>query len=121
MSRRMGWSLLLLLLAMLVVGTQMPGSWRDGIEHRLRTPFSLSSSAHFVLFTAIALVLSLRPFALPPARVLLIALGLALLTEGLQRIAVDRHPRISDVIIDMAGAILALSLAKRIVRYRSVS
>jgi VanZ family protein len=120
MSRRMAWSLLLLLLAMLIVGTQMPGAWRDGIEHRLRTPFSLSSWAHFVLFGAIAMVLSLRPFALPPVRVLLIALGLALLTEGLQRIAVDRHPRISDVIIDMAGTVLALSLAKQILRYQSV-
>ncbi|MBH2018601.1 MAG: hypothetical protein I8H91_03380 [Burkholderiales bacterium] len=36
----------------------------------------------------------------------------ALLTEGLQLLAIDRHPRLLDVGIDMAGTVLALALVK---------
>ena len=117
MSRRLAWTLLVLLLIMLVVGTQMPGAWRSGIEHSLRTPFSLSSPAHFVLFTAIALVLSLRPLTLPRSHVFSSALALAFLTEGLQYFDAGRHPRLWDVAIGMAGTVLALGLAKRTGRY----
>jgi len=41
--------------------------------------------------------------ALARGRVLLPALALALLTEGLQFLAIDRHPRWIAVGIDMAG------------------
>ena len=117
MSRRLAWTLLVLLLIMLVVGTQMPGAWRSGIEHSLRTPFSLSSPAHLVFFAAIALVLSLRPLTLPRSHVFLSALALTLLIEGLPYFAAGRRPRLWDVAIDMAGTVLALGLAKRTGRY----
>ena len=110
MSRRLAHSLLALHLLALFVGTQMPGAWRDGIESGVHAPFPLSSLAHFVVFTSMALVLAVRPLSWPAGRVLLLALALALLTEGLQFFAVNRHPRWVDVGIDMAGALLALTL-----------
>ena len=44
-------------------------------------------------------------------RILLAALALALLTEGLQFVAVERHPQWLDVGIDLAGAGLGMGLA----------
>ena len=112
MSRQLAWGLFALLALSLLLGTQMPGAWRNGVEHRLHTPFPLSSWAHFVLFTVMGLVLAIRPLAWPAKRVLLLALALGLLTEGLQFFAIDRHPRLVDVGIDMAGTLLALALVK---------
>lgn len=110
MSRRLALSLLALQLLALLIGTQMPGAWRSGVERSLHAPFPLASWAHFVVFTGMALVLSVRPLAWPARRVLLTALALALLTEGLQFFAIDRHPRMMDMGIDMAGTLLALVL-----------
>jgi VanZ family protein len=56
----------------------------------------------------------MRPIAWPAARVVLMTLGLALLTEGLQFFAVDRHPRLTDVGIDMTGALLGLVWGRRL-------
>lgn len=108
MSSRFAWSMFALHLLALLIGTQMPGAWRSGVEHSLHAPGSLSSWAHFVVFIGIALVLSVRPLAWPAWRVVLLALTLALLTEGLQFFAINRHPRWIDVGIDMAGTLLAL-------------
>lgn len=43
--------LLLWQVVLLLIGTQMPGAWRSGLEAGLHAPFGLSSWAHFVLFT----------------------------------------------------------------------
>lgn len=109
MSSRCARSLLVLHLLALLVGTQMPGAWRDGVESSLHAPSSLSSWAHFALFASMALVLLVRPLAWPARRVVLMALALALLTEGLQFFALERHPRWMDIGIDMAGTVLALA------------
>jgi len=92
----------------LFIGTQMPNAWRSGVEHTLHAPSSLSSWAHFAIFCGISLLLSMRPLALTTRRVLGLALALAVLTEALQFFAIDRHPRLVDVAIDMAGALLAV-------------
>ena len=55
--------LLLLQLILLLIGTQMPGAWRAGIEGNLHAPFGLSSWAHFVLFAGIAWVAYAQPLA----------------------------------------------------------
>ena len=60
----------------------------------------------------LALLLLLRPVAWPVWRVLLAGLVLALLSEGLQFFAIERHPRWLDVGIDMAGVVLAVVLVK---------
>ncbi len=41
---------------------------------------------------------------------MLATLALALLTEGLQFFAMDRHPRLLDIGIDMTGAGLGLAV-----------
>ncbi|MDQ3058656.1 MAG: VanZ family protein [Pseudomonadota bacterium] len=107
-SRRLAWSLLALHVLALLVGTQMPGAWRSGVEHSIHAPVSLASWAHFGVFTSMALLMSVRPLAWPVGQVVLLTLALALLTEGLQFFAIDRHPRWIDVGIDMAGTLLAL-------------
>ena len=110
MTPRFAWSLLGLHLLVFLVGTQMPNAWRNGIESSLSAPFPLSSWAHFAVFFSMSLVLLMRPLACPVRWVLLLAFALALLTEALQFFAVDRHPRLVDVGIDMAGVMLALTV-----------
>lgn len=97
-------TLLALQLVLLLVGTQMPGAWRSGIESSLHTPFGLSSAAHFVIFAGMAAVSTVRPLGWTPLRVLATALAMALGTEALQFFAIDRHPRWLDVGIDITGA-----------------
>ena len=102
--------LLALQLACLVLGTQMPGVWRDGLQGAMGLPSGVSSWAHFVLFGGMAALAAARPLQWRWQWVLLAALALALLTEGLQFFALDRHPRWLDVGIDMAGAALGVAL-----------
>lgn len=106
-------TLLALQLAALLVGTQMPGAWRNSIELGLHAPFGLSSAAHFLIFAGMANVVSARPVAWPVLRVLAAALALALCTEALQFVAIDRHPRLLDVGIDMAGACVGVVWMRR--------
>jgi VanZ family protein len=114
MSHRFAWFLVWLQITILMVGTQMPGAWRNAAERSVHAPFPLSSWAHLALFMGIALVLSMRPITWPVSRVILMTLGLALLTEGLQFFAIDRHPRLVDVGIDMTGALLGLVCGRRL-------
>lgn len=100
----------ILLVLLFAIGTQMPGAWRSGIEASLHAPFGLSSWAHFVMFTAMAWVAS-SPLMWSWQRIFLAALSLALLSEGMQYFAIDRHPRLIDVGIDLAGAGLGLMVA----------
>ena len=102
--------LLALQLVCLVLGTQMPGAWRDGLQGAMGLSFGLSSWAHFALFGGMAALAAARPLAWRWQWVLLAALALALSTEGLQFLALDRHPRWLDVGIDMGGALLGIAL-----------
>ena len=108
MTPRLAWSLFGLHLLALFIGTQMPNAWRNGVEQSLHVSFSLSSWAHFAVFCSMSLLLMMRPLAYTAWRVILLALLMALLTEALQFFAVDRHPRLLDVGIDMAGTLLAV-------------
>lgn len=103
---------LTLMLVALLLGTQMPGNWRDELEYSLHAPFQLSSWAHFFIFSAMAFLSATQPLAWPLLRVLTAALALALLTEGLQFFALSRHPGLDDVAIDMAGAAFGLLLTR---------
>jgi len=105
----------------LFVGTQMPNVWRNGVEQSLHAPSSLSSWAHFAVFCSMSLLLLMRPLACSARRVMLLALALAMLTEALQFFAVDRHPRLRDVGIDMAGTLLALVIMALQNRWARVS
>ncbi|MDO8346009.1 MAG: VanZ family protein [Cellvibrio sp.] len=92
----------------LLVGTQMPLAWRAGAVQVLHAPSWVSFFGHLALFAGMAI----RPLVSPVARIVLGALALALLTEGLQLLAIDRHPRWLDVCIDMAGALAGVGLIK---------
>jgi len=109
MTYRLAWRLQLVLLLLLLIGTQMPNDWRAGIEGSLHLPWGISSAAHLVLFASMAWVAS-KHLAWPAPRILLVALALALMTEGLQFFAIDRHARLLDVGIDLAGAGLGIGV-----------
>jgi hypothetical protein len=110
MKQRVSQAFLGIQLLALLVGTQMPGAWRSGAVQMLHAPSYISSLSHFVLFASMAMLLAARPLAWPALRIGLAALALALLTEGLQFLAIDRHPRWLDVGIDLAGALAGLGL-----------
>ena len=99
-------------LVALMVGTQMPGAWRSGVIDALHAPSILSSLAHLVLFAGMAAVAAARPLQWPVLRILVVALALAVLTELLQFFALDRHPMLRDVGIDLAGALLGVGFIK---------
>ena len=109
------WALVGVQLLVLLVGTQMPDAWRSNVQQSLHAPSWLSSFAHFLLFAGMAMLLAARPLAWPTARIVLLLLGLALLSEGLQFLTADRHPRWLDVGIDMAGVLVSLGLISGVV------
>jgi len=121
MSPRLAWSLFSLHIVALFIGTQMPNAWRNGVEQSLHVPFSLSSWAHFAVFCGMSMLLLMRPLAYTARRVILLALVLALLTEALQFFAADRHPRLRDVGIDMAGTMLAVVIMALQNRWAGIS
>ena len=112
MSQRFSWWLLGIQLAVLFVGTQMPGAWRSSVIEVTHAPLVLSSLAHLVLFAGMAAVAVAKPLHWSVLRTATVALTLALLTEALQFFALDRHPRLQDVGIDMAGALLGVGFIK---------
>ena len=97
----------------------MPGLWRDTTVATLGVPGAVSPIAHFVLFCGIAAVAYIAPLRWPGFRVVVLTLALALLTEGLQFFAMDRHPRWIDVGIDMAG-VLTTMMSVLVLRFRTV-
>jgi VanZ family protein len=111
-SRKSALGLLLVLLVLLLFGTQMPGAWRDDAFRVTHLPWQLTKVAHFVLFAGMAAVARVQPLRWSMARVGVLALALALLTEGLQFFASNRNPTWHDVGIDMAGAAVGLLLAR---------
>lgn len=93
-------------LSILVAGTLIPGEYEAAIQRWLGASNQIQPASHFVLFVMIGGLLSwlLRHRApwLPLALCLVPALG----TEWLQHFSSNRHPRLSDVGIDMLGASL---------------
>lgn len=112
-----GW--LAVLVVTLFIGTLMPDAWRQDIQQASHSPVPLSSWAHFAVFAGMALLMKSRPLDFSVRSVLLVALALALLSEGLQFLTPDRHPRWIDVGIDMSGALLGLALARALAAFSS--
>ncbi len=107
---------LALLVLLLLIGTQMPGAWRDEAFRVTQLPWQLTKVAHFVMFMLIAAVAHARPLRFGALRVVAGALTLALVTEGLQFWASNRSPSLADVGIDMAGAALGLLVVRWLLR-----
>ncbi|MEJ7931939.1 hypothetical protein WG922_18350 [Ramlibacter sp. AN1015] len=100
------------LLVVLLFGTLMPGGWKDGAIDRIPLTLNLAALAHVSLFAGMAFLLplarwwELRWWQLPA-----LGLGLALVTEGLQYFAVDRHPNVAGVVQDLLGTLLGWAAA----------
>ena len=117
MSYKFATRLLLVLILLLFTGTQLPNIWRVNIANGLNAPVILSWWSHFILFLVMACVATMQPLAWRWRRVLFAASGLALISEGLQFFTIDRHPRMLDVGIDLAGALIGFALVKIFIRY----
>jgi VanZ like family len=92
-------------ITLLFFGTLMPGSWKHSAERTIASPLDLAAMAHVALFAAICYLLPLaRWWRVKAWQLFAVALGLALVTEGLQFFAIDRHPNLAGVIQDMTGA-----------------
>lgn len=102
---------LLAAIAVLLVGTTMPGSLKGEIEGRLWHLWPWSASAHFVLFGVIAAIPAYGEGRWRVWRALALGIFLALLTEWLQGFAPDRHPSLRDALIDLCGTISGLAVA----------
>ena len=118
LPRKTACVLLAVLILLLLVGTQMPGAWRDEAFRVTQLPWQLTEVAHFVLFVCLASVARVPPMGQSVARVLAGAIVLALLTEGLQHFASHRNPSLFDVGIDIGGAGLGLLLAGLVLRLK---
>ncbi len=112
LSRKNAERLFAFLVFVLLVGTQMSGAWRDAVQDAILPGWGLSSAAHLVLFAAMALLARVPPLQRSVVRIGVEGLALALLTEGLQFFAVDRHPSWTDVGIDLSGIVIGLLLAR---------
>lgn len=96
----------------LFFGTLMPGSWRDSATRPFEGVLPMSALAHVALFAAIMFLLPLaRPWQLKGWHYPLLALALAVATEGLQFFADGRHPGLDGVVQDLIGAFIGWGLA----------
>jgi VanZ family protein len=111
MSGRTALPQLLLLLVLLFFGTQMPGSWREAVFQFTHLPSQVSELGHFVWFAALASTARRPPMHWSVLQVTQGALALALLTEGLQIVALGRNASWVDVGIDMLGAAMGLMVS----------
>jgi len=107
--RRIAWLVATLLL---LVGTTIPGSLKGTIEGQLWSAWPWSASAHFVLFGLIAALQVYGEDRWAVARAIALGIGLAVLTEQMQRFVPGRHPLVRDGLIDLAGTVTGLLVAK---------
>jgi hypothetical protein len=89
--------------AFVLVGSLMPGSYKWAILHRFPNGLHLDKVGHVLGFAAIAFVL-IRSGLVYWFGTVLLALCLALVSEGLQFFVGGRVPLLFDVAIDLAGA-----------------
>jgi hypothetical protein len=104
MTENIAKSSLIFLIIALLVGVTIPGEWRDGIVTYFNLPPVISSWLHFSLFLGIAVVTTSHPIKRTFKFAIVSAIGLGILSEALQFISLDRHPRWIDVGIDVTGA-----------------
>lgn len=93
----------------LLVGTLMPGYMRDAMQDSLVPPaVPLSAMGHILCFFLMAGAIRVSALRLKNWQIAMAAVMLGALTEGMQHFAVERHPRLLDVVYDLSGALLGL-------------
>jgi len=85
----------------------IPGGLRNQIQSEFSSTLPLSQIAHFLLFFALALILIEIPINIRLSRVFIMLAILAFMTEGFQYFAIDRHPRLIDIGLDLSGVFLS--------------
>jgi hypothetical protein len=111
-SRRTAWIIFIVLVLLLVAGTTMPNELKAEIEGRMWRELPWSALAHYTLFTLIGLCPVYGTGRAAAWRIIVVAVGLAALTELLQSLVPGRHPQLRDVLIDLGGTATALFLRK---------
>jgi VanZ family protein len=119
-NRQIALGLLTALVLVLLVGTLIPGPWRNALEASLHAPIPLAKLAHLLVFMAIAFVVRVPALSWPVLAVLAVALGLGSLTEGLQLLAVQRDASVHDVGIDLLGACTGLVFAQAVREFQKL-
>lgn len=102
-------------LVLLFFGTLMPGAWKDAATRPFGHGIDLPALAHVALFAAIFFLVPRAcfwevKFWHAPA----LGLALALLTEGLQYFAIDRHPNLAGVVEDLVGTVIGSAIGWRL-------
>jgi len=103
---------LISLLAILFVGTLMPGVLKHQLGQQLGAGIPWAPLAHFLIFAAIATLpiantnSTLRTFGVA----LLVGFTLAVCTELLQFLVPERHPRLRDIAIDLTGTLVGYGI-----------
>ncbi|MDP1999258.1 MAG: VanZ family protein [Rhodoferax sp.] len=119
-NKHLARGLLAAMVLLLLVGTLIPGAWRNALEASLQAPIPLAKLAHLLIFIAMAFVVRVSDLSWSVPMVLLAALGLGLLTEGLQLVAIGRDANWRDVGIDVLGASLGLVFAQAVRKHQNV-
>ncbi|MCE3271472.1 MAG: hypothetical protein K0S57_1869 [Ramlibacter sp.] len=90
----------------------MPNELKADIEGLMWRKLPWSALAHYALFTLIGLCPVYGSGRWAVWRIIVVAVGLAALTELLQSLVPGRHPQLRDVAIDLGGTATALFLRK---------
>lgn len=109
---RTAWIIFIVLVLLLVAGTTMPAGLKAGIEDRMWHQLPWSKLAHYTLFAMIGLCPVYGTGRAAAWRIIVVAVGLAALTELLQSLVPGRHPQLRDVLLDLSGTATALLLRK---------
>jgi VanZ family protein len=108
-------TLLVVLVALLFFGTLMPGNWKEAGTRPFASLLDLAAASHVALFALIAFLVPRAQFwRVRPWHVFALGAALALLTEGLQFFAVDRHPNVAGLSWDMIGTLIGWSVGRMV-------
>ncbi len=119
-NKHLARGLLVAMVLLLLIGTLIPGVWRNTLEASLQAAFPLAKLGHLLIFMAMAFVVRVPDLSWSRPMVLLAALGLGLLTEGLQLVAIGRDASWRDVGIDVLGSGLGLVFAQAVREHQNV-
>lgn len=102
-------------LVLLFLGTLMPGAWKDTATRPFGNGIDLPALAHVAVFAALFSMVPLAGFwKVKFWHAPTLGLALALLTEGLQFFAIDRHPNLAGIGQDLLGALIGGAVGWRL-------
>lgn len=112
MSRRWAFAIAGVSVALIFWATLMPVGQKNDLLSVFPVDLHADKVGHFLGFAAFGAALYWTG-RVTPTRIMLAAFLLAAVTEGLQIFVAGRVPLATDVLIDTAGALLGLVIARR--------